>query len=100
MEAEGLKNLKLSLSKTNRFKIKEEEYESIVQESVDKLLFLVPDSDGIMNITEREIAGSISIVKDNSVPKVNKESFTKAKKITKTPIGLKRRHPIYGKGIL
>lgn len=99
MDSVDLKNLKFSLSKTTRLKIEEEEYETMVQESVDKLLFLVPDSNGTMNITEREIAGSISIVKENSVPKVNKDSFTKAKKITKTPNGLKRRHPIYGKGI-
>lgn len=51
-----------------------------------------------MKVTTRDIAGNITIVKDVEISKENKCNLLQAKKITEMPKGLKRRHPIYGKG--
>ena len=69
----------------------------MVHKHNENSLFLVSDKTGAMKITERQMAGTITIIKDVKIPKVNQECFVQAKKISQIPGGLKRRHPIYGK---
>lgn len=87
------------MSKSTKFKIEKEKYEAIVHQKNDVNTFLLPDKNGTMKLTARETVGTISVVKNlNLKTKSNQTTNFHYKKIVDLPQGLKRRHPIYGKG--
>ena len=90
--------MELSISKSTKFKIGKEEYETVVSKKKDTSMFVLPNKKGVIKMAAKETVGTISIVKEVKTPKENQNTLLQTKKITEMPQGLKRRHPIYGNG--
>ncbi|EFX88354.1 hypothetical protein DAPPUDRAFT_311457 [Daphnia pulex] len=97
LDAETIRNLEFSLSKTTKLKIEEERYETVVQQKADTITFLLPDKNGVIKTVARETMGIISFVKDLKFKATQNEiTNLPAKKSVVPPTGLKIRHPLYG----
>ena len=105
MDARKLQDLKLSLSKSSTFKIDQVGYETnvhaIPEKAQETAAFILPNKKNEIVLSTKKIAGSITIQSDVRVDhKLSSHTPFAKKKAVDLPPNLKKRHPLYGRGII
>ena len=100
MDPKKLEGLKLSPSKPGGFKIEGTAYKTVVQPNKSESVFLLPNTSNELKVKSRgTLASQISFVQEVAPSENQFTASLGNKHSTELPKDLKRRHPVYGKGI-
>lgn len=94
-----LHDLELSFSKSTKFSLGQENYETVLRPEKEELQLLISSKQGGFHLTSTTISGHMAIVDDVGLPDQDENQPIPTKRIPELPQNLKRRHPIYGHGI-